>query len=150
MHTKKHSNALPVHVGARTRSLLVLCMALRRCCGLQLPLLHRVQLETAHGIRSGPQWSCSRVRMEATPSAAALREAWDRGTDATVMRPLVEACKGESRAAAIAASGNSGVWRGARCGVHLLVLHYVITHVAQGTCRCRGEHPCTLRLSLES
>ena len=115
MHTKKHSNALPVHVGARTRSLLVLCMALRRCCGLQLRLLHRVQLETAHGIRSGPQWSCPRVaqlRMEAMPSAAALREAWDRGTDATVMRPLVEACKGESRAAAIAASGNSGVWRG--------------------------------------
>ena len=96
----------------------MLCVALRQCCGLQLRLLHRVRLETAHGIRSGPQWSCSRVpeatpSMKATPSSAvALREAWDRGTDATVMRPLVEACKGESRAAAIAASGNSGVWRG--------------------------------------
>jgi len=93
----------------------VLCVALRRCSGLQPRLLHRVQLETADGIRSGPLRSCSRgpqLRMAATPSAVALREAWDRGTDATAMRPLVEACKGESRAAAVAVSGSSDGWRG--------------------------------------
>ena len=89
----------------------MLCVALPRCCGLQPRLLHRVQLETAHG----PWWPCSRgpqLRMAATPSAVALREAWDRGTDATAMRPLIEACKGESRAAAVAASGSSDGWRG--------------------------------------
>ena len=62
--------------------------------------------------RSRP--SCSRapqLSMAVTPSAVALREAWDRGNGAEALRPLVEACKGESRAA-VAASGSSDGWRG--------------------------------------
>lgn len=49
-----------------------------------------------------------------TPSSStlALRSAWERGDDATAMRPLVEACKSESRATATSVAASTDDWAG--------------------------------------
>ena len=68
-------------------------------------------LATAHSTSSIARSPLLRMTAAST-STMALRSAWDRGDDATALRSLVEACKIESRADAVAVSSSSATWTG--------------------------------------
>lgn len=78
------------------------------------PTMLGILYATAAVLPRAPSLRMSAPSLRMTPSAniLALRTAWDRGDDATAMRPLVEACKGESEAAATAVAASTTEWAG--------------------------------------